>query len=146
MKFKWNLDVKDYEKFVKTKAPRTEVDEMYPDDCIGTIQVGNLMFDIMDHDECLRLDLYVTDVESGYGYYYQDELPEEIPYDFCYRFDMAIYRNYFTFDSFKRNVEKRIRKKLQKMKTYQANLTTGVGIEVDLLKEANASGDKIVKW
>ena len=130
MKFYWNLDEKDYQRFWENKHVRTEEDEQYPDGYLGTVRVGNLAFDLMNHDECIRFDLYVGGEDTNYGYgtdYY--------PYDFCDDFCMDFYKKYSNMDMFKNAAERRLRRKLKKMQTYNADNGKCMW-PVDLLKKA----------
>lgn len=115
MKFYWNLDEKDYQRFWEDKHVRTEEDEQYPDGYLGTVRVGNLAFDLMNHDECIRFDLYVGGEDTGYGYGTDD-----YPYDFCDSFNMDFYKKYSSMKMFKKAAEKRLRRKLKKMPMYCA--------------------------
>ena len=98
MNFNWN---KFTEEKYKTYLKELEAKAEYID-YIGTIHVGDIAIDLVDHREVgkLFIDFYVLYEDTGYGY-----TKDDVPYDFAEGFEIECPLN-LSYKEFKEKTEK----------------------------------------
>lgn len=139
MQIEWFLKETEYKKYRNNQIKYTKANE--EGDYIGSVRVGELCFDIMDWGNHLWFDLYVGNVNSGYGYSNRYGY-KDYPYDYAdtcsFKFDKNLKE--IGFEDFKKELSEYIEVHITSTKEYVSYLR---GLKIDLIKKAN---EKLNLW
>lgn len=102
-KFDWsNFTSEDFVNY----CAMMENDQLYADDYVGCVRVGDLCFDLVlrcydDENLVLTYDLYVGGMDTGYGYSNRCNETPDYPYDFAEGGDWFSTCIYLSYEGFK---------------------------------------------